>query len=163
MSLTVGIDPGLSGGIAVLSEDITTAVPMPVMPSPKGKGRVLDITSIIKILEAYKAGVVFIERQQAMTGQGISSTGTTMQNYGILIGILAGLRVPYEIVGARKWQRELLTVPTKGDPKAAARAAAEALFPGVDLRRSTRARKPHEGMVDAILIAEYGRRLNRVT
>ena len=34
--------------------------------------------------------------------------------------------------------------------------SAQRLYPGADLRASTRCKKPHDGIVDALLIATYG-------
>jgi hypothetical protein len=41
----------------------------------------------------------------------------------------------------------------KKDTKRTALNAQQLLFPGVDLRKSSRARKQHDGLVDALLIA----------
>jgi hypothetical protein len=44
------------------------------------------------------------------------------------------------------------------DTKKMSRIAVMRLFPGEDLRKNDRCDVPHDGIVDALLIAEYGRR-----
>lgn len=51
------------------------------------------------------------------------------------------------------------SVAKSKDTKGAAATRAAQLFPGVDFRASARCRKPHDGMVDAALIAAYGVRV----
>jgi hypothetical protein len=48
----------------------------------------------------------------------------------------------------------------KGDTKPAALAKAKQLWPEETFLASARSTKPHEGIVDAYLIAEYGRMKN---
>jgi len=73
----LGIDPGLSGGIAILNGDLPDVLPMPVIDAANGKGHALDtqrIGTLVRIV-ANHGGRAVIERQQAMPKQGITSTG----------------------------------------------------------------------------------------
>ncbi len=45
------------------------------------------------------------------------------------------------------------------DTKTKSILAASRLFPRVDLRRTARSKVAHDGLTDALLIAEFGRRL----
>ncbi|MCU0388563.1 MAG: hypothetical protein MUE71_08155, partial [Chitinophagaceae bacterium] len=40
--------------------------------------------------------------------QGVVSTGTTMLNYGILLGIVAALEIPVELVAGRSWKAAMM-------------------------------------------------------
>lgn len=118
---------------------------------------------------------VYIEKQQAMsqpvphrcgvcssivgltTPQGSVSIFSHARGYGLLEGIVAGLGLPYTLVHPKTWQTALLAGST-GDSKARAQLVCGRLFPGLDLRASTRARNPHEGIVDGLLIGVYGQR-----
>lgn len=156
----IGIDPGLTGGIAIIQDNAPVWVrPMPTLPSPKGKGRVLDRSMIVNLIrdELDNRPRVYIERQQPMPKQGIVSTGVTMEGYGWLQGMCEALLIPLNIVPAKHWQREMLNGVSTGDTKAASIVQAGRLFPGVNLRPTERS-KPSHGMSDALLIAEYGRR-----
>ena len=158
--MIVGIDPGLDGAIAVLCKGAAPeAAPMPTLGTGR---RELDFGFIRSHLHAYhvQGNVhVVIEKQQAMPKQGVSSTGVTMRNYGLIEGVCIGVGIPYTIVPPREWQKVMLSgVSKKLNTKAASILIAKRLYPGVSLRATERCTTDHHGMSDALLIAEYGRR-----
>lgn len=75
--------------------------------------------------------------------------------------MLRALEMPVLMVHPQTWQREMLRdVPDAGDTKERALAAAKRLIPSLkveDLRSGPRATKAHDGCVDALLLALYGR------
>lgn len=84
---------------------------------------------------------------------------------GILEGMLAGMGFAYTKVIPKERQKVMWQgvspVYKSGksvDTKATSLLAAKRLFPNEDLRKSERASKPHDGIVDALLMAEYCRR-----
>ena len=84
--------------------------------------------------------------------------------FGILIGLVTALGLPFQIVPPQKWQKSLFVgLPLKQDTKEKSAIIAMRLFPGVDFRKSSRARKPADGLTDAACIAEYGRRTENNT
>lgn len=124
----VGIDPGFTG--AIVTHDMNTggwwAIDMPVLHTNTGrktpKGNIkyrtdLDLDRLghwINELVAYHPAIhVMLERAQPMgpskngRTQGISSTGRYMEAYGVLIGLLTALSVPYTTISAAKWKRDL--------------------------------------------------------
>jgi len=151
----VGIDPGLDGGIAVLTE-VVEAFPMPVMPTGSGARRTLDLPSIRELIAG--ADLVIIERQQAFPRDSKAGAFKTGEGFGMLKGLLCGLGIPHQIVSPQTWQKDFAISSQRGDTKAQAGLACQQLFPGIDLRKSGRATKPHDGKIDALLIAEHGRR-----
>jgi|GEM_PF-663418 len=164
MSTTfIGIDPGLDGGMAVLSEK-NVNFPATVYKTPIIGGKEYDIQAMREMLDMVivTSTRIFtvIENQISMPGQGLTSTLQTGKGFGIWLGLLAGLGIPYQIVGAKQWQSKLFTgVKTTLDTKAKSEIIAKRLFPGVDFRKSDRSRVANDGLTDAILMAEYGRRL----
>ena len=67
-----------------------------------------------------------LESQQAMPRQGVSSTFSTGQGFGMWRGILAALRLPYEIVTPATWTRGMLKgAPGEGKERAIAVAVDE--------------------------------------
>ena len=60
-------------------------------------------------------------------------------------------------VRPQEWQRVMLA----GQPAGSEYLVAARLWPQAEWRVSERSRKPHGGLVDAALIAEYGRRRSR--
>jgi len=72
--------------------------------------------------------------------------------------LLEALEIPYQLVSARTWQKSMLAGTSGADTKQRSILAAGRLFPGVNLKRSARARKADDGIADALLLAEYARR-----
>jgi hypothetical protein len=89
-----------------------------------------------------------------MPHQGVVSMFTFGTGWGQVRGICTGLGIPYQLVRPQEWQREMLA----GQPKGSEYLVASRLWPLTDWRSSARAVKPHSGLVDAALIAEYCRR-----
>ena len=152
----IGIDPGLTGGIALIAKDKIEVHKMPVLQLKKGK--IIDEHALCTRLETLAADMgsllVVVEHVHAMPKQGTVSMFNFGLGFGLIRGILCGLKKRYILVRPQEWKREVL----KGYPKGSEIQVARSLFPGVDLIQSKRARKPHSGIVDALLIAEYGRR-----
>ena len=89
-----------------------------------------------------------IEQVGAMPGQGVTSMFRFGEAYGIIKGVLGGLRLPVELVTPSVWKRELKV--QKG--KESSRLRALELFPEqTDLFKL----KKHHGRADAALIALY--------
>lgn len=149
----IGIDPGLDGGIAVLDENIWVST-LPVVLA--GKKRNMDEQQMHNILVPFTGldSLVTIELVSARPGQGVTSMFRFGTGWGFLRGICVGLGLPYQMVRPQEWQKVMM----KGQPKGSEYLVASRLWPGIDWRKSDRAKKPHDGMVDAALIAEYSRR-----
>lgn len=97
---------------------------------------------------------VFIERAQAMPRQGVRSMFNYGAGYGLWLGILSHAGLPYAQVPSAAWTRVMLA-GQPGDGKARAivvcrRRWRDAMLVPVGCRR------PHDGVADALLIAEYG-------
>jgi crossover junction endodeoxyribonuclease RuvC len=151
----VGIDPGLSGALAVLSLSgtlITLAdTPTLTLKVQRGRKQVYDVPGMVKLLRPY-GGLhvhVYIEESQAMPGQGSRSMFTVGLGYGVWLGILATLELPYTSVRPAVWKPTF----SLGRDKETARLRAQQLYPGADLRR-----KRDHGRAEALLLAAYGLR-----
>lgn len=156
----VGIDPGKSGAIAaieghnvVLCEDVPTI--------PNGKGQEYNISAMSDLLRsiALKGEIyVAIERAQAMRKgkdkpQGVASMFNFGRGYGIWLGILGALGLPYETVRACDWTKTILKgMPGKG--KARSIQYVMERFPEAELIPE-KCRKPRDGRADAICLAKY--------
>jgi crossover junction endodeoxyribonuclease RuvC len=162
--LIIGIDNGLDGAIIGLNVD-GAVVMKEVMPTvglhQKGK-RAYDLPAMALLLHGIEDVHVYLERAQAMPGQGVSSTFSIGYGYGAWQGILTALQMPFTIVGPREWQKVMFEGVDKTDTKKASALIARRLQPGTDWRASERARTPHDGLTDAYCIAEYGRRKERL-
>ena len=144
----VGIDPGKRGAIAFVKEDFSMAQ---VYCMPKLDETLIDFL----ISRRQKILLVAIEKQQPFPKQGVKSMFSLGFNYGILIGILKTLQIPYEEIPPRRWQKEMLGNGRKkrGESKKLSLKKAKALFPYLAENIGK-----HHGKSDALLIAEYARR-----
>lgn len=161
MSAVLGIDPGLDGALVVLDPGgrIIARTAMPTVKGPKK--RHLDEDALYHFLFTHLPSYAWIENQQAMrkrgVRQGATSAFSTGDGFGLLRGLLVGLRIPYERVMPGEWQPEIL-LHSEGDTKHRSLITAEMLWPAESWLASPRCRTPHDGLTDAACIAEYGRR-----
>jgi hypothetical protein len=149
MKNVIGIDPGLSGGIAAIINGVPYAWPMPVA------GKELDLAAIRDLIRSSGPGLAVVEKVGSMPGQGLSSTFKFGMGYGAIQGILTAMDIPIELVTPQRWKGRVLA-GTKKD-KDAAVAYCRRAFPTVPLVLP-RCRKAHDGMADALCLAEMGRR-----
>lgn len=159
----IGIDPGLSGAVALYRDPrypaflVIKDVPTLVLPRGGKSKREVDIPRLwaSTFLPYLPKGNekekirVWIERVNAMPGQGVSSSFAFGKVYGILLGMIGALEIPYEFVAPQVWKKSL-QVPASKD---GARARASQLFP-----KSAHlwARAKDDGRAEAALIAYYG-------
>lgn len=156
----LGLDPGLRGAAAIIFDDGSVWYePMPTLSIEKGE--ILNIPELKCMLQMRKEAIscAFLEKVSAMPGQGVSSTFKFGRTYGAIEAVLSCLEIPYQLVTPQKWTKVLHAGVEGGDPKQRSLIAVTRLFPGISLTIG-KGRKPHDGIVDALMIAEYGRRSN---
>jgi crossover junction endodeoxyribonuclease RuvC len=88
----IALDPGLSGAIAILTNNTITAQPLPIA------GKVLDFGALTAIIRDAAPTLAVVEKVGAMPKQRVSSTFTFGMGYGGLLRILAALGIPTELV-----------------------------------------------------------------
>lgn len=155
MTIFIGIDPGLSGGVAILWPSGTVEV-YDTPTAKSGKGSDYLTASMVELLWGVRfpeLPVAALEQGMAMPRQGSTSTFKTGRGCGLWEGILAGLGIPYELVAPQRWKRAL-GLPAGAD-KSASRLYAQRLFPQVADRF---ARVRDDGRAEAALLAEWRRR-----
>lgn len=149
MPVICGIDPGLTGGIAVLCNGAVLHLgDLPVHSVQFGKTRraELDLGGLRDMLVGYAPDHVAIEAVHAMPKQGVTSMFRFGYVAGAITGIVAGLRLPYSLVTPQMWQRLVKCGPAPD----MARQRAGQLYPDSVARLS---RKRDAGRADALLIA----------
>lgn len=141
--IILGIDPGQSGAIAIISPDGRRA-------EQRLSATETDIWYFLFNWHPHDKceSFAFVERVHSMPKQGVASSFKFGQNYGFLRGLLTALRIPFEEVTPQRWQKEMACL-TKGD-KNVSKARAQQLFPQL---------KVCHWNADALLIAEFGRRV----
>ena len=103
----IGIDPGLSGAIAILDEKKVGIFDMPVMSEGKNK-RQLNSAQLVSIMKEHKNSndemAVVVEQVNAMPGQGVTSMFNFGQSFGAIKGVCAALNLPIFFVRPSKWK-----------------------------------------------------------
>jgi crossover junction endodeoxyribonuclease RuvC len=157
MKLHLGIDPGLAGGIAVLDEAGTVRLvePMPIAGKEVDAGQLARLVRSLRDLDNQTDyALAAVEHVGAMPGNGSSSMFNFGAGWGLVRGVLAALNVPVQLVRPQKWKGVVLAGTTHD--KAGCVAWCASRFPSVSLVMP-RCRKPHDGMADALALAEYAR------
>ena len=163
---TIGIDPGLSGGIAVLdgSGDIINLATMPT--TLHGRRKTVCVRKLWEFLDNYDIPLVTVVIESAQKfSAGTNALTSTWFGFGRITALLELQKIRHEIVSSpATWQKTFWTKPKmpkgkKFDTKEASIVAAKRLFPTHDFIPTSRSKKPSDGLTDAALIAEYGRRL----
>ena len=151
----IGIDPGLFGAVALIDQAGTLVAlhdtPTLTLCVARGTRHDYDVPGMVALLRPYAgAGLhVVIEQSQPMPGQGTRSMFTCGYGYGLWLGMLGALQIPYTTVRPRVWKRRL----GLGKDKEASRLRAQQLFPSADLRH-----KKDHGRAEALLLAWYSQR-----
>jgi len=152
---SIGIDPGLSGAIAILSTESLKIFDMPTMTVERnGKAkRQVSAAELAEMLYLYSGRDchVYCERVSAMAGQGVTSVFSFGRSFGMIEGILAAFKMPVTYVAPATWVKAV----GRGQGKDASRARAMELFPS-DQEQFKRVKD--DGRADAALIAYWGSR-----
>ena len=153
MDIVVGIDPGLSGALAFYCDGQCRTEDMPVLLVTRGgkSKRDIDPHALTSLLRLNPVVHAFIEQVGAMPGQGSSSLFAFGKGYGIVIGVLAAVGIPYSFVSPRTWKSALI-VPAAKD---GARARASQLIPSAAGQWKL---VKNDGRAEAALIALWGSR-----
>lgn len=173
----IGIDPGMNGGISVLKPNASPKLfSMPLIAKKE-----LDVVRIMEIVYGTDNAYVVIEDVHSIFGSG----ATANFSFGVVCGSLATIlklcKIPFTKVPPKTWQKEMwqgvkpveVLVPEKKakdgtvtpskykvDTKATSLLAVTRLFPNENFRATDKCKTPHDGIVDSLLMAEYGRRKN---
>jgi len=154
----IGIDIGRYGGVGLIDPN----------------GTLIDyfaMTDYYKIADRLEGHIkhndsgfvtTYVEDVGAMPKQGVSSMFTFGRSLGSIEGLLIGLRIPYQLIKPKAWQKVMYrSIDRKGckTPKERAFRAIRQLYPTVSFVMEG-CRVEHDGVIDALLIACAARRLN---
>jgi hypothetical protein len=178
MKISIGVDVGKKGGIAIISESQNKETKIQLLTIPVIKNKAVDVHALTQLFigdSPVTTTHVVIEDVHSIFGAGAKANFQFGWIAGIIEGIVISKGLKFTKVQPKEWQKEMwqgvtpITIPgkstkkdgtlkTKVDTKATSLIACKRLFPGVNLVPTQRARKEHDGLVDALLMAEYGRR-----
>tara|TARA_B100000161_G_C33271931_1_gene290344 strand:+ start:78 stop:563 length:486 start_codon:yes stop_codon:yes gene_type:complete len=150
----IGIDPGLSGAIAILEDNKVLGIyDIPVMSEGKKNKRQLNSAQLVKIIRENinpeDEIVVVVEQVNAMPGQGVTSMFNFGQTFGAIKGICAALELPIFFARPSKWKKHFELINSSKD---ASRTKAIEMYPSLS---NELAKKKDVNKSDAILIARF--------
>ena len=150
----IGIDPGLSGAIAILENNkVEKIFDIPVMPEGKKNKRQLNSAQLVKLLKDNVSNkeevAIVVEHVTAMPGQGVTSMFNFGQTFGAIKGICAALGLPIFFVRPAKWKKHFDLINSSKD---ASRTKAIEMYPSLSDQLS---KKKDVNKSDAILIARF--------
>ena len=90
-------------------------------------------------------------------GKGVMAISSMWDSYGVLRATLVCEGYRHHRIPPQRWQKAMMPSCKKGETKSAALARAKQLWPRETWLASAASRVPHDGIVDAALIAEYSR------
>ena len=158
--LILGIDPGVSGGIAFYDptqplDSVAAAyiVDMPALRAARGTtAQDVDVPALVKLLR-HVGGIscAFVEQVTSRPRQaGQFAFGV---NYGRVLGMLETLGITVVHVAPSKWKQEL---GLRGEDKSMSVKLASQLFPGIAKQFVGPRGAALDGRAEALLIAYYG-------
>ncbi len=150
----IGIDPGLSGAIAILENNkVLKVFEMPTMAEGKKNKKQLNSAQLVTLLQnniiKNEEVSVVVEQVNAMPGQGVTSMFNFGQTFGAIKGICAALQLPIFFVRPSKWKKHFELINASKD---ASRTKVIEMYPSLSGDLS---RKKDVNKSDAILIARF--------
>ena len=150
----VGIDPGLSGAIAIIEDNKVVGIfDMPVMAEGKKNKRQLNSAQLVNIIKdntnMNEEIVVIVEQVNAMPGQGVTSMFNFGQTFGAIKGVCAALKLPIFFVRPSKWKKHFELINSSKD---SSRTKVIEMYPSLS---NQLAKKKDVNKSDDILIARF--------
>ena len=134
----IGVDPGLSGAIAILEDKkVFSIIDMPVMAEGKKNTNPKEDIAVV------------VEQVNAMPGQGVTSMFNFGQTFGAIKGICAALSLPIFFVRPSKWKKHFNLINASKD---SSRTKVIEMYPSLS---SQLAKKKDVNKSDAVLIARF--------
>jgi len=131
----LGIDPGKSGGLAMVSNK----QPPMTWKMPQTEA---DLFAVLDGMPTPEFAI--IEKVHSTPQMGVKSAFTFGRYYGMLLGTLTAWQIPFSEERPQVWQKHMKCL-SRGDKNVTKRRAQQ-LYPGVPITHAT---------ADAILIARY--------
>lgn len=144
--LTIGIDPGVSGAIALIDR---RGVPIAVCDMPVA-GRDVAAAALAATIRNRYVRAAYVEKVGPMPKQGVVSMFRFGRALGAVEGVLAGLKIPLVLVPPVTWKKYHGLVRNDKDDS---RKLALQRWPYLAEKLS---KKRDIGRAEALLIADYG-------
>jgi crossover junction endodeoxyribonuclease RuvC len=148
-ALTLGIDPGLSGAVAILDEagELVSVSDLPVIRDLSLAwidGSALQ-SIVLNALQGRTARAI-VERVSSMPGQGVASSFQFGAGFGSILSVLQAMHIPLEFVTPAVWKKSY----GLSKDKHASLHKARLLYPTAELHLAK-----HDGRAESLLLARY--------
>ena len=156
--MIVGVDNGLDGGLCAIAQFDGSLIDKIAMPcQQRSKKREIDICKIHNWLCDLNTPFVLAIEEPLAHAKSSQAVRSMAISFGKLLGMAECKRYEVARISVHKWQREMLGFIPKGKTKQVALGKAQELEPSENWLKNKRCRTPHDGMIDAFLIAHYYR------
>lgn len=164
----IGIDPGYNGALVKIS--ITDKVEIQHIFTPVSADfQTIETNIITDWLGSDYIDHIYLEHVHAIFGSGAKNTFNFGLVFGQIIGMLGALKLKYNLVSPKTWQKEVWLpelIPLKKDimtAKEKSLKTLKSLLPTYIIPQiGTRKKYEHDGVIDAVLIALYGLKQNKI-
>ena len=156
--MIVGVDNGLDGGLCAITQFDGSLIDRMAMPCrQQSKKREIDICKIHKWLSDLNTPFVLAIEEPLAHAKSSQAVRSMAISFGKLLGMAECKDYEVARVSVHKWQKAMLGFIPKGKTKQVALETAQNLEPSENWLKNKRGRVPHDGLVDAFLIAHYYR------
>lgn len=167
MKYIIGIDPGFSGAICVITFDENKSFDTPsltdiwdtplrsedgnVLTSEGGGRQEIDARKVGEMVGRYSKGsvIAFVERVASSPQMGVVSSFRFGQGYGVIQGVLAAKGIPTQLISPQVWKSHFELSSNKKKSLELIRT----LYPR---QRHLFKLEKHDGRAEACLIAHFG-------
>lgn len=158
MKTAIGIDNGPTGTIGIITPNFNIFIETPIKKEQnytKKKGNIsrIDVIKLFDLFKDLENCFALLERP-FVNSKMFNATLSSVRALEATLNVIELLKIPYQYIDSKEWQKELLPQGTKGTPdlKKASMDIGCRFFPN----HSELIAK--HGDADGILIAEYCRR-----
>lgn len=157
--IAIGIDNGTSGTIGIIAPDDVLFFPTPVIKELNYTKKAqyisrVDHKKMYHLLSAFEAMPAKVLLERPYVGQHIRNSQSAARTLESTLIVLELLRIPYDYIDSKEWQKALLPKGITGTPnlKKASMQIGIRLFP------QFKDEIEKHGDADGLLIAEYNKR-----
>lgn len=156
-AIVIGLDNGNKGGLAALSWSHGEIIDLMVMPVMEHLGhKEIDIKAVWEWASQWNPSRLIVAAEAPPHHcPSASALRSLALSFGKIVGFFEAKNVPVFRVPVRVWQKNLLRMDEKGLTKLLALDKAQSRWPEEDWLPTKRHRTPHDGLIDAALVAEH--------
>lgn len=156
-TVIVGIDNGISGGLCALSAFDGAVLACRAMPTKEVANKSeVDIPVLLEWLEPYRKDMIVCIEEPLKHAKSSQAMRSMSISFGLIVGACEAKQYSVHRVQVKEWQDVMLGKKlAKGMTKVAALISANKLWPSETWLATSRSKVPHDGMIDAALIAHY--------